>query len=1291
MITRFEKKVVAVILAVILSIPLSGLSLITVQAEETENITDAVRQEQPDVAEEQQDAEEQQEGGKTEQSDEGVFIPIIEGEGAEETGEVKDDMMSQEAEPDRQKSEMPAVQPEPSLETTEKSPNEELADEDMEELTVQADGAPTRMTTVVEEAGMPVRYRLIPEVSETYYIDFYGYSGVNIYEKTEYGEEYVSSGMGGYRSSCRAELTAGTTYYIDISCYSQTWEPAAGTVIWMVSMCKKIELGNYMTQISQGGDIAHYMLTGAEEGVYFFKVEDNPMNVSVNVEIGYNSYGTSTTQYLKLDGTQEYHISVYSYDMDWTGNVSWSVEMTELQEFSVGETIHSSFVQDEKSTVYVFQPEESGNYKMISSDRTSVYAQIYDSNWNNVPGVSPNTVGVVLEKGQTYYVCFSVYNSGEGDWRIELQREVIVEEDQEYVADQDEPVYYKFVPAESGRYKILSTEDDMINSSVYDHNMWSVFQQGNGYTLSEGEEYYLNVFGYENEAVSWKIEKIQQIEVQIGELYRFDADTAVEYKFIPQETGEYLVEGMYVYDSNWMIISQGSQSPIQLEAGETYYLSSSGNRYWSIEKAESVPDTERITVEEGQTYTFNTGEPIVYLFSPEESARYHFMSEQKANVRIDGTIKIGWTDDGLDGRIFLEKGKEYEIVFEPVLSLETVTWSMKKLTLQSVEEGVSYTATAGGEIDYEFTPKESGTYILSSGDNMECSFYDSSWTKMTSYEIESDTGFGTSIYLEEGKTCYIEIRPEENAKWKIDRTETSGEYGYRILENGKAEILRYTGNEGKVEIPEEIDGKEVFSIGYGAFAGNSQIESVTIPAKVTSLQYGAFLSCANLKSVAFTGKSSLRTIGYMAFKDCGNLAEFQLPDSIRTIGEQGFRNTGLTSLCIPDSATEIGKEAFYGCTLLKNVTFGKGMTEISDAMFSYCEELEQIEILENITYIGERTFYNTGLKSVDIPASVTSIGDGAFSYCAELQNAIVRGELTRIEDRAFFNSGLKEFVIGDTVQEIGEMAFAYDENLTSVIIPNSVTKIEYGAFNSCANLQEIVLPDSLREIGSTAFKGCKSLNEIQISDSVEKIGEKAFASTGWYTDQPQGAVYAGKFLYMYKGDMPEQTILDIADGTKGIVGGALYWQDGLMGVQIPDTVKYIGASAFVGCENLKEVHIPGSVTEIEKNALGYLDDSGRKVKDFTIYGLTGSAAETYAEENGFAFVSEGVAYIRGDVNEDGIAGGIDDLRVILRYVCKKVELTDSQKKAGDVTDDGEVGIEDLRKMLRFVCKKIDTL
>ena len=47
--------------------------------------------------------------------------------------------------------------------------------------------------------------------------------------------------------------------------------------------------------------------------------------------------------------------------------------------------------------------------------------------------------------------------------------------------------------------------------------------------------------------------------------------------------------------------------------------------------------------------------------------------------------------------------------------------------------------------------------------------------------------------------------------------------------------------------------------------------------------------------------------------------------------------------------------------------------------------------------------------------------------------------------------------------------------------------------------------------------------------------------------------------------------------------------------------------------------------------------------------------------------------------------------MVLRAVCKKITLTETQKQSADVTDDGSVGIEDLRKILRYVCRKIDEL
>ena len=61
----------------------------------------------------------------------------------------------------------------------------------------------------------------------------------------------------------------------------------------------------------------------------------------------------------------------------------------------------------------------------------------------------------------------------------------------------------------------------------------------------------------------------------------------------------------------------------------------------------------------------------------------------------------------------------------------------------------------------------------------------------------------------------------------------------------------------------------------------------------------------------------------------------------------------------------------------------------------------------------------------------------------------------------------------------------------------------------------------------------------------------------------------------------------------------------------------------------------------------------------------------------------------GDVDDNGNVN-IADLRIVLRAVCRKVELTEEQRLAADVERDNNVDIQDLRKVLRFICKKIDS-
>ena len=64
--------------------------------------------------------------------------------------------------------------------------------------------------------------------------------------------------------------------------------------------------------------------------------------------------------------------------------------------------------------------------------------------------------------------------------------------------------------------------------------------------------------------------------------------------------------------------------------------------------------------------------------------------------------------------------------------------------------------------------------------------------------------------------------------------------------------------------------------------------------------------------------------------------------------------------------------------------------------------------------------------------------------------------------------------------------------------------------------------------------------------------------------------------------------------------------------------------AFWRCHSLSSVTIPAGVTGIGNHAFGWTYDVSsseeRRYEGFTVYGAAGSAAQTYAEENGFQFV-----------------------------------------------------------------------
>ena len=76
-------------------------------------------------------------------------------------------------------------------------------------------------------------------------------------------------------------------------------------------------------------------------------------------------------------------------------------------------------------------------------------------------------------------------------------------------------------------------------------------------------------------------------------------------------------------------------------------------------------------------------------------------------------------------------------------------------------------------------------------------------------------------------------------------------------------------------------------------------------------------------------------------------------------------------------------------TLFDELSYFRGLSEISDEAFKYCSSLTSVTIPNSVTSIGGGAFNGcSGLTSITIPNSVTSIGRYAFADCSGLTSLV---------------------------------------------------------------------------------------------------------------------------------------------------------------------------------------------------------------------------------------------------------------------------------------------------------------
>ena len=435
------------------------------------------------------------------------------------------------------------------------------------------------------------------------------------------------------------------------------------------------------------------------------------------------------------------------------------------------------------------------------------------------------------------------------------------------------------------------------------------------------------------------------------------------------------------------------------------------------------------------------------------------------------------------------------------------------------------------------------------------------------------------------------------------------------------------------------EGSQLTSIGNDAFINCSQLASIDIPAGVKSIGQTAFYSCSKLTTI--TIPESVTNIGETVFCDCslltdinvngnntlyasengvlfnktkttliccpaGKTESYSIPEGVTNIGYEAFRGcSNITSIAIPASVTNIGGYAFNRCSKLSTIAIPASVTSIGYSAFYYCSGLTSVTFAEGsqLTSIDSYTFaYCSKLASITIPASVTSIGDEAFYYCSGLTSVTFAegSQLTSIGNYAFYSSALTSITIPASVKSIGENVFYNCIKLTEISVNGNNTEFasENGVLFNKAKTTLLFcpvgktgaysIPGGVTTIADNAFCNCNKLTSISLSESVTNIGYNAFYGCSMTYNTFDNAKYLGTNENQYQilmiATATNITSCEINSNCKAIAGGAFSYCSNLTSISIHEGITSIGSRAFESCSGLTSITIPENVTSIGDEA-----------------------------------------------------------------------------------------------------------
>ncbi|MCR5461993.1 MAG: leucine-rich repeat domain-containing protein [bacterium] len=386
--------------------------------------------------------------------------------------------------------------------------------------------------------------------------------------------------------------------------------------------------------------------------------------------------------------------------------------------------------------------------------------------------------------------------------------------------------------------------------------------------------------------------------------------------------------------------------------------------------------------------------------------------------------------------------------------------------------------------------------------------------------------------------------------------------------NGEAEIVEIEKQGATLTIPNTIgeNNAKVTRVSF-TYADDKDLTKVVFSDNLVYFNGNGFMNCSNLETVEFGSNPQITTIPSKAFLGT-KISSITIPASVKSISYEAFQNVEtLTNVTIASESNLeiIGPFAFYNCNKITGINLPETLVTISDSAFEKCSSLSTItfDSATNLTSIDQSAFSGcVGITALDFSSNtkLSKIGANAFRGCTEL------GSIK-------FNNGIKE---------IGAKAFYNTQKTTTVTLPESLTAVGDEAFVNAGLTELNIKAGSDIVIGNNAF----TQYERQIVDRDYKEGEPIE-----YVLIPlekiekltaNGSLSIATIFTSYAPQVRKSLVELHVTGDK-IAANAYKGCANLVTLDVANTVKAMGESAFEECTGVTEITLNEGLTEISKN------------------------------------------------------------------------------------------------------------